>query len=685
MFQLKRYFTATSLTGFVVVVVVLTGLLRWVAFGALESHEQRSNELVARQVLRAHWGDFSRFLAEASSLSPAELSRAPEVATLMQAMIDGVLGVNGIVKVKLYTRDGLTAFSTDPRQIGERERSNPGFRRALAGATATQILFRDSFDAFEGTLVDRDLASVYLPVRRRDGAPVEGVLEIYADITDLVARLDRTQWQIAGGVSAVLALLYLFLHLIVTRAERILRRQSELQARHEATIIHQAYHDTLTGLPNRASFAEHLAEAVGRAARSARPLAVLFFDLDRFKLVNDSLGHGAGDELLRVIAQRIRARLRACERLFRVGGDEFTVVSEDLSEPADAARVARRIIEAARQPIPIAGHDVVVGASVGIAVYPKDADDAERLVNAADGAMYLAKEAGGNSYEFASRGSEAGTLARLELEADIQRAIDGDELRVFYQPRVATDTGRVVAVEALLRWVHPERGIITPSHFIPYLEETGLIIPVGSRVLIDACQQTRTWQERGLARLRVSVNLSTRQFHDRRLVERVRMALERSGLEPACLELELTEDLLVRNASVAQRTLERLKELGVLIAMDDFGAGNSSLNYLRQFPIDFLKIDKTFVQARDARSKEAAIARSIAGLAHNLGIGLVAEGVETVGQARWMAAERCHELQGFLFSQPLAPEPLWALVGEDGAIGRSAGDPEHPSARLRSV
>jgi diguanylate cyclase (GGDEF)-like protein len=384
----------------------------------------------------------------------------------------------------------------------------------------------------------------------------------------------------------------------------------------------------------------------------------MFLDLDRFKRVNDSLGHEAGDQLLRIAATRLKACIRETDILFRMGGDEFTVLLENIRTPEEVAVIAARMNASISEPIELAHHELTATASIGIAIYPKDDETGERLVKSADTAMYRAKDLGRNRYAFFTQEMTERVEGQLRLEADLQRAIRNGEFVLHYQPRVAAATRRVVSIEALLRWNQPQVGLVPPGRFVPLLEESGLMIPVGAWVLRTACRQNKAWQDAGLPPMRVSVNISSRQFRNESLVETIREALESSGLAAEWLEVELTESLLVQNAESAVATLKRLKALGVAISIDDFGTGYSSISYLKRFPIDCLKIDSSFVHDLHSSAKDAAIVEAISALARSLGIGLVAEGVEEARQADFLRARYCTEMQGFLFSRPLPPDEV---------------------------
>ncbi len=655
-----RMLRLSVLLGLAVLVVGATGLTllyRGLVFDALLESEEQSNVALTRTFTNAIWPAHAAFVRGARDIAPPALAGREEVRELGRALRALAAGTS-VVKVKIYDTRGVTVFSTDARQIGEDKSGNPGVQRALAGTAASDITFRQRFDAWEGAISDRNIIASYVPVRLRAGAPVEAVMEIYSDVTPLVERMERSLWRILAGVLAVLALVLLAGVWILRRYHRLLKAQEAERLAQEERIRHQAYHDTLTGLPNRASFTEHLDEALRRARRAQRPLALMFVDLDQFKRVNDSLGHEAGDRLLRVIAGRIQGCVRETDLLFRMGGDEFTVILEDVRGPEEVAMVAQRVIEAARDPLQLLHHELSVSVSVGIAMYPRDDAGGGRLVKSADTAMYRAKELGRNRFLFFAPEMNERVESQLVMEAALRRALKNAEFRLHYQPRVSAATGKVTGVEALLRWARPESDLVEPAHFIPALEESGLIVPVGAWVLAEACRQAADWQRAGLGPLRVSVNLSSRQFRSDTLAGTVSGALQASGLAAQLLEVELTESLLVENTDQAMEVMGRLKAIGVAISIDDFGTGYSSLGYLKRFPIDSLKIDRAFVRDLATSRKDAAIVEAIAALARSLGLGLVAEGVEEPFQAEFLRTLHCTELQGYLFSRPLPAEQV---------------------------
>jgi diguanylate cyclase (GGDEF)-like protein len=657
MLNLLRYSQLIALAAILAIVVALSLLYRGLLFDSMVEAETHANVALTKAFANAVWGSHAGLVARAGTFERATLAGRPEIAALdrdLRRLSDGL----PVVKIKIYDLNGLTAYSTDPQQIGQSAAGNPGFLRARDGYPASNLTYRSRMDSWEGEIADRHILATYAPVHVYDAAPVEAVLEIYRDITSLVEASEAGQWKILAAVFSAMALVYALVQLILARYERLLRDQERERAAQEERIRHQAYHDPLTGLPNRASFTEHLDEAMRRAKRAGWPLALLFLDLDLFKRVNDSLGHDAGDRLLRVAAERIRRSVREADMLFRMGGDEFTVLLEDVRGPEEAAQVAGRVIEAVAEPLSVSHHEIAVTASIGIALYPRDDTVGERLVKSADTAMYRAKELGRNRYAFFAREMNERVESQMMMEAALRRALKNEEFVLHFQPRVSAATGRATGAEALLRWKHPEWGLIEPARFVPLLEETGLVVQVGAWVLAEACRQAQAWQAAGLPRLRVSVNLSSRQFRSEGLAETVSEALRASGLAPELLELEMTESLLVENVEHAMGVMGRLKAIGTAISIDDFGTGYSSLGYLKRFPIDSLKIDRSFVRDIATSPKDAAIVNAISALARSLGIGLIAEGVEEPWQAEFLRLRHCTEMQGYLFSRPLPAESL---------------------------
>jgi len=444
--------------------------------------------------------------------------------------------------------------------------------------------------------------------------------------------------------------------------------------RAEEQIRQLGLYDSLTDLPNRHLFKEQLSDAVARADRTGQALVMLSLNLDRFKRINDTLGREVGDLLLKEVASRLTKSLRqtdyvtrndshaASHHIARQGGDEFTVLLGDLSQAQEATKVARRILEALSQPFNLNGNEIVMSASIGIAVYRLDGNDAESLLKNADAAMHYAKEQGKNNCQYYNDKMNTSAFQKMTLESNLHKALERDEFSLYYQPKIDVASGSTIGVEALIRWRHPDLGLVSPAEFIPMAEESGLIVPIGEWVLDSACAQLRAWQEDGLTPVPVAVNLSAKQFHQQNIAAIVMRALQDHGVDPRLLELEITESTAMRNAEATGTTLRNLKALGVRIAIDDFGTGYSSLSYLKRFPIDSLKIDRSFVTELPGNQDDATIAQAIITMAHALRLKVIAEGVETEAQLEFLTANGCDEIQGYYFSRPLPAEQCTHLL-----------------------
>ena len=419
-----------------------------------------------------------------------------------------------------------------------------------------------------------------------------------------------------------------------------------------------AYHDILTGLPNRQLFYDRLHQAVVQAKRHAQLLAVLFLDLDGFKRINDTLGHSTGDQLLQCVAQRLKACVRESDTVARLGGDEFTVILDNITQMQDSANVAQKILEALSKSFVVAEHKIFITISIGISIYPSDGTEIETLVKNADIAMYRAKENGKNNYRLYNLSMSSADTERLRMESSLRQTLEKDELVVYYQPQVDLSTGEITAVEALVRWQHPEFGLLPPKRFIPLAEETGLIVPIGEWVLRTACEQSQTWQDAGLPSVPVAVNLSAHQFREKTLVGTIARVLSETGLRPDHLDLEIPESNAMQDVDYTIATLQVLKKMGVQFSVDDFGVGYSSLGDLKRFPINKLKTSRSFLKGVPANHDDVSIITAIVAMAHSMGLKVVAEGVETEEQLTFLRSIQCEEMQGFLFSRALPADTI---------------------------
>ena len=479
--------------------------------------------------------------------------------------------------------------------------------------------------------------TVHLPSNciliRRDGHEVP--------IEDSVAPIHDLEGEVAGAV-------------IVFRDVSAARAMA-------AQIAHSAQHDFLTGLPNRMLLNDRVGQAIAAAQRHEKQVAVLFLDLDGFKHINDSLGHPTGDKLLQSIAWRLVECVRGSDTVSRQGGDEFVVLLSEVEQPEDAAHTARRMLQAVAEAHSIDQHDLHVTTSIGVSVYPDDGLDAETLIKNADTAMYQAKENGRQSYKFFKPAMNVRAVERQSIEESLRRALERNEFALHYQPKIDLRTGAITGAEALLRWTHPTRGLVSPARFIPVAEDCGLILPIGAWVLREACGQARAWVDAGLPVATMAVNVSAMEFRNENFLQNLTAILAETGLDPRSLELELTESVLMKHAESTASILQSVRERGVQVAVDDFGTGYSSLSYLRKFPVDALKIDQSFVRQISA-GEDTTIVTAVIAMARSLKLRVVAEGVETVGELTFLRAHQCDEAQGYYFSRPVPPQQFAILL-----------------------
>ncbi len=435
----------------------------------------------------------------------------------------------------------------------------------------------------------------------------------------------------------------------------------------EEELKYQANHDALTGLPNRALLEEILQKSILESRRKNDNFAVLFFDLNRFKLINDSLSHAAGDTLLQEVAKKLEKAVRSCDLVARLGGDEFVVIFKEIDNKDTVKKMATKILSVFDKPFMIEDREITISASIGISLYPENGDSADMLLRNADAAMYLAKKTGLNQFVFYTETLNQESLNLLEKEMQLRNAINNNELFLLYQPQIDLKTSMISAVEALVRWRHPTKGVLLPIDFIPLAEQTGLIIPIGDWVLKTACKQNKEWQKAGLPRIRVAVNMTTEHLNLYNLVDIIKNLLKETQLEPKYLELELTENSIISNIHVID-TINALKEIGILIALDDFGTGYSSLSYLKNAHLDRLKIDKSFVQNILVNHNDEVIIQAIISMAHNLNLEVMAEGVETVQQLDFLNKQKCGDIQGYYFSKPLSTTELESILKDEKPV-----------------
>jgi diguanylate cyclase len=543
-------------------------------------------------------------------------------------------------------------MNRDKNRLSVRPENNIARRESAAiNDEAAAISREKSAAARENAAYLREKAADWREnaVHVREGAVVVREQEIRA-LGAVQATLDD-RWSLLREVNAQLVVAVMEAHKLAGQVETA-----------KAQLQHLAYHDVLTGLPNRMLLQDRLSQAIELAARQNRQLAVLFIDLDRFKYINDSLGHAVGDQLLQSVVKRLTGCVRQSDTISRQGGDEFVVLLSDIKHAEDAALTAQKILATLAAPHLIDQFELYVTASIGISTYPEDGQNAETLIKNADSAMYHAKENGRNNYEFFEREMNVRAVQRRGMEISLRRALERQEFLLVYQPKIELHSNRIVGVEALIRWQNPERGLVPPSEFLPIAEDCGLILPIGRWVLREACLQVQAWRQAGLRPITVAVNISALEFGAKDFIENIRSTLVDTALEPRYLELELTESVLMRDAEFTDSILHALTDLGVKLVIDDFGTGYSSLSYLRQFPINTLKIDQSFVNRIVNNADDATIVSAVINMGKSLKLRVIAEGVETPEQHAFLMAQYCDEGQGFYFSRPVTADNFAILL-----------------------
>ncbi len=567
-----------------------------------------------------------------------------EASTLGEHGMLGILGTDGIFRVR---RSGDTVSAGDKTAYS-----------AVVGYVANES---DS----EATLQTNAWDGVrrYTSARRLYDFPLAVIVGLSVDEQLAPTRRDMHTylWRAAAG-----SLLLLLIVALLDRMSRQLALSRKLiveeQIAHAAHDEYLAYHDSLTTLPNRSLFSKLLGQSINQAHRHNRQLAVLFLDLDRFKHINDTLGHEAGDQLLQEVASRLRACLRDSDTVARLGGDEFVALLPELNEEMYVATVAQKMLSVIAKPFVLRGEEYRVTASIGISTYPQDGLDEQTLTKNADTAMYQAKESGKNNYQFFSEKLNAESLERLTLETSLRHALERHEFQLHYQTKLDISSGRITGMEALLRWQHPDLGTVAPMQFIPVAEETGLIVPIGRWVLMTACQQNVAWQKQGFPPMNMAVNLTARQFYDEHLLPNLTAILADTGMDAHLLELEISESLLMHDVEKTLRILTGLTDLGVRIAIDDFGIGYFSLSMLRQFPIDTIKIDRSFIRDVTSVAEDKNLTEAIIAIGRTLSLTVVAQGVETQEQAEYLRKNACNEFQGFYFNRPVPADQVTELL-----------------------
>ena len=665
MFRLLRYFSIASFVSMVLAAIVLGTLHQLFEKSHLVRFGESRNVTLTQAFSNSIWPRFRSFANAAKLLDADALRRHPDIAKLSQSVRDAVRNTP-TVSVQIYQLDGRTLFSTDATQIGARNGSDAGFMSARLGLALSEITHHDKFSAFDGELVNCEVLSSYIPLRSSADEPIEGVMTIYTDVTDLLASDEREERLVTLSVVAVLTALYGILFFIVRHADSVIRKQYEQQRRTEQDLRHVTTHDALTNLPNRLLLLDRIKQSLTSAERHNNLLAVAFIDLDNFQNINNSLGHHIGDKVLQTVAQRLARCLRESDTITRLGGDEFVVSLPNIQSNVDLFQIAKKMLAAIALPIEAEGRDLHLTASIGIALYPEHGKDAETLMRKADMAMHSAKRLGRNRHQMFVEHMNEQVQQQVQLEDEMWRALENNEFVLYYQPIVDLKSGAIVGAEALLRWPNAHGAWLSPAEFIPMTEKCGLIVPLSEWILSEACTQLQAWREsgHGLSDFTIAVNLSPRHFATAGLATMIAGVIEQTEIDSRRLHLEITDGLLTDMNESVHTNFEGLKRIGIKFALDDFGTGYSSLGYLRSFPIDMLKIDRSFVQDLPDNADNVAIVTTIIALANSLSLTVVAKGVETEGQLASLQQLGCHLAQGFLFSHPLPADEFLSLVLE---------------------
>ncbi len=665
MFRLLRYFSIASLISMVLAAIVLGTLHHLFEKNHLLEFGEGRNVTLAQAFSGSVWPQFRGFANAAKLLDADALRLDPDLAKLSLSVRDAVRNTQ-TVRVNIYLLDGRTLFSTDATQIGASHSGDAGFVSARLGVALSEIAHHEKFSALNGELVNRDVLSSTIPLRGSAGAPIEGVMTIDTDITDLLASDERQQRLVTLSVISVLTALYVILLFFVRHADRAIRKQSEQQSRTEQSLRHVTTHDTLTNLPNRVLLLDRIKQSLTAAERHNNLLAVAFIDLDNFQNINSSMGHHIGDKVLQTVAQRLQNCLREGDTVARLGGDEFVVSLPDIHSNVNLFQIAKKILTAIALPIETEGRELHLTASIGIALYPEHGKDVDTLMRKADIAMHSAKRLGRNRHQMFVEHMDEQVQQQVQLEDEMWRALKNNEFVLYYQPIIDLQSGKIVGAEALLRWPNAHGAWLSPAQFIPLTEKCGLIVPLSEWVLSEACAQLQTWRENGIGPgdFTMAVNLSPRHFATAGLATMIAGVIEQAEIDPRWLHLDITEDMIKGMNESVLSNFEGLKRIGIKFSLDDFGAGYSSLGYLRHHPIDMLKIDRTFVRDLPDNADNAAIVTTIIALANSLNLAVVAKGVETDAQIAFLQQLGCHLAQGFLFSRPLPPDEFLSLVLE---------------------
>lgn len=648
--NLTRNYSIASLIGIVLVASSIVYFYQTMAVKSLTERESQSNSDLGRSIANTVWPKYADYVWFAPSNTIDKLASLPVVDEIRKDILQKVRGLR-VVKVKIYNMEGLVVFSTEPEQIGSNEGDNAGFLSSRNGRDASEIIFHDEFSSYEGMINDRNLIASYVSVRRSLDQPVEGVFEIYSDVTPLLGEINNTSQQILLIVTSLMLLLYLFLMVIVRRAHlQINAHDAEQQETQQQRLDYLEYHDEMTGLLNRKGLLRKIHHYEMEERISKVGLGVVAIKLLNLQALSGALGHQRVTQLLRLAAERVRSCASGSQNLSHLDSSEFILVVENLFSDRELDFLVEKIIHLFEEPFSIDGRSVALSVSIGIDSSWGE-KSSECFVSNALLALGECGEGSGKAFLRYKPDMELKKQEYLNLEVDISQALKQREFVLYYQPKVDVRSGRVSGMEALVRWNHPRRGMVMPSGFIDLLEERSYIVELGLWILNEACAQCLRWHHEGHGELRVAVNVSLKQLVTPGFVDSVAEALHHSGLPANSLELELTESILAEDVETISGLLKQLRALGVVLAIDDFGTGYSSLSYLMHFTFDHIKIDRRFIHDMMHNKDHALLTSAIVTMAKSLKLGVVAEGVETPEQLEQVREMGCDEIQGFYFSQ----------------------------------
>lgn len=645
----------------VVIVLILGHLFRSQEIKNLVTHFESKN-IDTVKVLTSDFLDFY-----AGQIAILEKASAPELRQNLTVRefdkrVRTQIESLDIHLLSVVSFDGVTVLSTNPRKLGEK-RQDPFLLQAINSVKPVSSLkYYDLLPSLDALQVHRYVVTSYIPLFSKLEGQTLGFVEIQHDVTDFVEDVNTKSTYSYLIISGLILLLLVVLFILAEKAGRTIRYLKQGIDKQEKLVQHQRYHDTLTGLPNRIRFLNGLEHEMQLCKLHDKLLSVLFIDIDYFQKINDALGYVVGDQLLVGISERLQECVRPGDTVARIGGDEFVIILKNITVLDEAEEVARQILGSTAELYNVDDNELFVSLSIGIAMYPFTDDDANTLLKKANSAMKKAKQAGRNTFRYFTESTRKQLVSKFSTENSLRRALERDEFVLYYQPIIHARTGRIISVEALLRWDSPDQGFVSPEEFIPLLEETGLIIPVGQWVIENACRQGVAWNRVGINDLKINVNMSARQLLHRDLIKQVNDALDMSELPAHLLDLEITESLLIEDFKNTIHILDNLSDLGISLSIDDFGTGYSSLSYLKRMPVDTLKIDRSFIKDIAVNIDDAAIVEAICALSRSLRFKVTAEGLESADQLEHLRRAGVNQVQGFLLSRPVSASELEPLL-----------------------